>query len=75
MGKPLLPNDNTPDKKPTYWLVYSGMAFEMFAVIGVFTTMGYFADKKINTAPWLLIAFLLIGAALSFYSIFKQLNR
>jgi len=45
------------------------MAFEMFAVIGVFTTMGYFADKKINTAPWLLIAFLLIGAALSFYSI------
>jgi len=51
------------------------MAFEMFAVIGVFTAMGYFADKKFNSAPWLLIVLLFVGAAISFYSILKQLNR
>jgi F0F1-type ATP synthase assembly protein I len=50
------------------------MAFEMFGTIGVVTALGWFLDKKLNTAPVLVIIFLFIGLILAFYRIFKQLR-
>jgi len=49
------------------------MAFEMFAIIGLFAAAGYFLDGRLNTAPVLLILLLLLGLAIAFYRIYKQI--
>jgi len=66
--------NNKPQKDTKTWLAYSGMAFELFAIIALFTAIGYFIDSKINSAPILLILFLLIGLSAGFYRIFKQFS-
>jgi len=50
------------------------MAFEMFGTIGVCAALGWFLDKKLHTAPVLVLVFLLAGLAAAFYRIFKQLS-
>ena len=70
-----LPSNNKPENNAGNWLSYSGMAFELFAIIGVFTATGFFLDKKFATKPILVIIFLLIGLAASFYRIFKQFTK
>ncbi|MBK9792182.1 MAG: AtpZ/AtpI family protein [Sphingobacteriales bacterium] len=62
------------DNKTNNWLAYSGMAFEMFAIIGIFAAAGYFLDKKLLTTPFLLIILLMIGSGIAFYRIYKQLS-
>ena len=66
--------NNMSDNKINNWLVYSGMAFEMFAIIGIFAAAGYFLDKKLLTTPFLLIILLMIGSGIAFYRIYKQLS-
>ena len=56
------------------WLQYSGMATEMIFIIGIFAVLGYYADNKLNTKPFLLILLLLLGASISLYRIYKQLT-
>jgi F0F1-type ATP synthase assembly protein I len=69
------PQSSKPQVKDAKnWLIYSGMAFEMFGTIGVVTALGWFLDKKLHTAPVLVIIFLFIGLILAFYRIFKQLK-
>ncbi|MDB5228025.1 MAG: putative F0F1-ATPase subunit Ca2+/Mg2+ transporter [Bacteroidota bacterium] len=62
-----------PVKDAKNWLAYSGMTFEMFGTIGVCAALGYFLDKKLHTAPVLVIIFLFIGLILAFYRVYKQL--
>ncbi|MCB0508868.1 MAG: AtpZ/AtpI family protein [Chitinophagales bacterium] len=57
------------------WLLYSGMAIEMFVVIGICTALGVYVDKKCNLSPVFTLTFLLLGMALTFYHIYKQLNQ
>jgi F0F1-type ATP synthase assembly protein I len=76
MDKPSSPASNKPpENEAKNWLTYSGMAFEFFAIIGIFTAIGFFLDKKFATKPVLVIVFLLIGLAASFYRIFKQFSK
>lgn len=63
------------NKENNKWLVYSGMAFEMFAIIGIFTAVGYFIDKKLTTSPLLTLILLFVGTALAFFRIYKQLMK
>lgn len=56
------------------WLQYSGMATEMIFIIEIFAVLGYYADNKLNTTPFLLILLLLLGASISLYRIYKQLT-
>ena len=56
--------NNMSDNKTNNWLAYSGMAFEMFAIIGIFAAAGYFLDKKLLTTPFLLIILLMIASCL-----------
>ena len=62
------------DNKINNWLAYSGMAFEMFTIIGIFAAAGHFLDKKLLTTPFLLIILLMIGSGIAFYRIYKQLS-
>lgn len=75
MDKPLQPtNKNSSNNDAKTWLSYSGMAFELFAIIGIFTALGYFVDKKLDTNPIFLIVLLLIGLAVGFYRVLKQFS-
>ena len=75
MDKPSQQKNNSQSNKDAKnWLAYSGMAFELFGIIAVFTAAGYFLDKKFGIAPILLIIFLLLGLAAGFYRFFKQFN-
>lgn len=67
-------SNNTSDNQTNNWLAYSGMAFEMFAIIGIFAAAGYYLDKKLLTTPMLLIVFLMLGSGIAFYRIYKQLS-
>lgn len=74
--------NNQPKKSPKQrntvkdYLQYSGMAFEMFAIIGVFAAIGYFLDKKLQlNFPFFLLIFCLIGLSGAMYRIVKSLNN
>lgn len=67
--KPILPDKESAKN----WMLYSAMAFEMFATIGASTALGFFLDKKLHSAPILVIVFLFIGLIIAFYRIYKQL--
>ena len=66
------PSHNKQNNAAKNWLVYTGMAFELFSIIGVFVAVGYFLDKKFSTQPFLLILLLLVGTAAAFYRIYKS---
>ena len=73
MDKPSQPSNNKqPEKDVKNWLTYSGMAFEFFGIIAVFTGIGYYLDKKFDTDPILMLILLLVGLFGSFYRIYKQ---
>jgi len=76
MDKQSQPTNKQPSNKEDAknWLTYSGMAFELFAIIGIFTAIGYFLDQKLNSSPILLIILLLLGLAVGFYRILKQFS-
>ncbi|HPW87302.1 MAG TPA: AtpZ/AtpI family protein [Chitinophagales bacterium] len=69
------PPRKQPAKSINNWIAYSGMAFEMFAIIGLFAAGGYYLDKKLGIAPVLLILFLLLGLSVAFYRIYKQFSQ
>ena len=73
MDKPQTPEADI--KKTNQWLLYTGMAFEMFMTIGIFAFLGNFLDKKINTAPFLLIFLLLIGLGIAFYRVLLAVKK
>lgn len=50
-----------------------GLTLPSSIIVGLF--IGYFLDKKLNTGPWLLLAFLLLGIVSGFYSLFKGLKK
>ena len=55
---------------------YSSMAFEMLAVIGLFTLAGYKLDQHFGTkVPYYTIVFALIGLALALYRAMKDFLR
>lgn len=49
------------------------MAFEMLAIIGAFTALGYFIDKKLNWKfPLATIVLAMLGLGAAFYRILKR---
>jgi len=50
-----------------------GLTLPSSIIVGLF--IGYLLDKKLNTSPWLLLIFLLLGIVSGFYSLFKGLKK
>ena len=50
-----------------------GLTLPSSIAVGLF--FGYLLDKTLNTSPWMLLAFLLLGIVSGFYSLFKGLTR
>ncbi|MDN3668572.1 AtpZ/AtpI family protein [Echinicola jeungdonensis] len=66
---------SSQDNYPEY-LKYIGLAFQMFAVIGLGTWLGWKIQEKsqIKFPVWILL-FCFLSIILAFYQIFKSLNN
>lgn len=57
----------------------SGMAYAaalaLFASVASFCGLGWLADRWFGTAPWLLAAGLVLGAAVGFYQFIRLTSR
>ncbi|NCD71562.1 AtpZ/AtpI family protein [Mucilaginibacter agri] len=68
------PGDNS-GKPVNNYIKYSSIAFQMFAIIGVFTFVGYEIDKHAQHAtPWVTAMLSLIGVFISLYLVIKSLK-
>ena len=54
---------------------YAGAGFQFTAAVlgGVFA--GIWLDKKLGTSPWLTIVLVFLGAAIGFYSLYRNLMK
>jgi ATP synthase protein I len=62
----------TPDKGISAG-EYAGLGIQFAASIVVFLYLGQWLDRKLGTAPWLLLAGVFLGAGGSFYSMYRRL--
>ena len=51
------------------WL---GLGVEFGGVIGIFTWAGYWADRKLGSSPWLMVAGLMVGFVGMTYLLYKE---
>jgi ATP synthase protein I len=54
---------------------FAGIGIQFAISILLFLYAGKWLDAKLGTAPWLLIAGVFVGAAASFYSMYRALTR
>jgi len=55
---------------------YSGLGFQMIAIIGVFTFIGYKIDERMSNEKPIFTAILsLLGVVVSLYSVIKSVNK
>jgi F0F1-type ATP synthase assembly protein I len=52
---------------------YAGLGLQFAASILVFLYAGQWLDKRLGTAPWLMILGVFTGAGASFYSMYRKL--
>ena len=71
----------TPDPQPTGTsrlqavMKYSGLAFQMLAIIGGSAWLGYWLDGKFATQPWLTIVLLLLGVFVAVFQVIRSLTK
>lgn len=53
---------------------YASVGLQFAATIGVFAFLGYWADGKLGTDPWLLIVGVFLGFALGLVSLISKLS-
>lgn len=75
-------SENEPNIEPEHspgpnnYLKFTGLAFQMIVIIGVFTYIGHRIDKAENhQTQWVTAMLSLIGVFISFYTIFKSLKN
>lgn len=62
--------------KPNQYLRYSGLAFQMMAIIGVCVWIGLKLDERLRlSGPWLTLALLLVGVVGAMYRVIKEVNQ
>lgn len=58
------------------YLKYSGIVFQLFALLGLGAWLGQYLDAKLNTPdPYFTILFILLFSAGFFYKLVKDLGR
>lgn len=74
VGTPRGPEDprHVPEKGTSVG-EYAGLGIQFAASIVVFLYLGQWLDRKLGTAPWLLLAGVFLGAGGSFYSMYRRL--
>lgn len=61
------------------WLKNAGLASTIGILLVVSTVIGYafgnWLDKKLGTAPWLMLVFTILGIVAGFIEMFRIVNR
>ena len=52
---------------------YLDASWQLTGSVALWTLAGWFADKKLGTVPWLLVAGSVVGLGLGFYLFFRAL--
>jgi F0F1-type ATP synthase assembly protein I len=65
----------SPEKRFPNWVRYSSVGIEFAAAIVGFTLVGYWIDRQFGSAPWGLVAGLVLGFVGGFYNLVKQAIR
>jgi F0F1-type ATP synthase assembly protein I len=52
---------------------YAGLGLQFAASIVLFVFLGQALDRRLGTAPWLLLICLFVGAGASFYGMYRKL--
>lgn len=72
----LEPKDKKEEKNPwNDYIKYSGIAFQMLAVIGLSAWGGIKLDEKFNSSPLFIILLTFIGIFGSIYTLYKSLPK
>jgi F0F1-type ATP synthase assembly protein I len=50
---------------------YLDASWQLAGSVALWTLIGWFADRKLHTAPWLLVSGAVLGISLGFYLFFK----
>ena len=66
------PGGHDPDSGPSASEL-AGVGIQFALAILVFLYLGQWLDRKLGTAPWLLIIGVFLGAGLGFYSMYRKL--
>ena len=53
---------------------YLDAAWSLIGSVGVWTGIGLFLDRRLQTAPWLVVAGSMLGMSSGFYLFFKRLS-
>jgi len=68
-------SDEQKEKRSNNFAQYSGLGFQMLAIIGVFAFAGYKIDAYRNSSKPIFTALLgVAGVVISLYQVIKQLN-
>jgi ATP synthase protein I len=71
-------NDDQAPRPQNMWVLageLTAIAFELTGSVLAGVVLGYFADLKLGTEPWLLIGFTLLGTGAGFYRMIKILQH
>jgi ATP synthase protein I len=66
------PGAKGPDQGPSA-SEFAGVGLQFAVSILVFLYLGQWLDRKLGTAPWLLMVGVFLGAGASFYSMYRKL--
>ena len=65
--------DQRPPRRSQGAGSYLGHGLQFAVSVVVFLYLGQWLDRKLGTAPWMLLACVFLGAGGSFYSIYRRL--
>ena len=51
---------------------YLDASWQLVGSVALWTLVGWFADRKLHTVPWLLVSGAVVGTAVGFYLFFKS---
>jgi ATP synthase protein I len=59
----------------TSGMAYAGLGMQFVVALLLFLYLGQWADRKLGTAPWMLLLGVFVGAGGAFYSMYRRLTR
>ncbi len=69
-------NDNNGGQPGNNYAKFTGLAFQMIAIIGIFAFAGYKIDEMANhRVKWVTATLALAGVFISLYIVFKSLKN
>jgi F0F1-type ATP synthase assembly protein I len=73
-GSPEPPNRQRPgssDEDLSSWWRMTGLGVEFIVAVGLFGAIGWWADRRLGTNPWLTLVGVAVGFAVGLYGVIR----